>query len=71
MLGLAGFTCKCNELIILQESFEIPRGQRSRAGDVEMGMSSGDLGLESFFKKVLFYYLSLVMLLVVHYILCP
>ncbi|OAY41920.1 syntaxin-132 [Manihot esculenta] len=37
---------------LLSESFEIPRGQSSRAGDVEMGMSSGDLGLESFFKKV-------------------
>lgn len=37
---------------LLSESFEIPRGQGSRGGDIEMGMSSGDLGLENFFKKV-------------------
>ncbi|KAJ9131892.1 hypothetical protein P3X46_034795 [Hevea brasiliensis] len=37
---------------LLSESFEIPRGQGSRGGDIEMGMNSGDLGLENFFKKV-------------------
>lgn len=41
-----------------QESFEIPRGQASRDGDIEMGanapMHSGELGLENFFKKVSF-----------------
>ncbi|KAJ8771684.1 hypothetical protein K2173_026861 [Erythroxylum novogranatense] len=37
---------------LLTESFEIPRDQSSRGGDIEMGMNSGDLGLESFFKKV-------------------
>ncbi|KAJ6854903.1 hypothetical protein NC651_039766 [Populus alba x Populus x berolinensis] len=37
---------------LLSESFEIPRGQGSRGGDIEMGMNSADLGLESFFKKV-------------------
>ncbi|KAF2306913.1 hypothetical protein GH714_022491 [Hevea brasiliensis] len=36
----------------LEESFEIPRGQGSRGGDIEMGMNSGDSGLENFFKKV-------------------
>ncbi|XP_031391754.1 syntaxin-132-like [Punica granatum] len=41
---------------LLSESFEIPRGQASRGGDIELGMhapmNSGELGLESFFKKV-------------------
>ncbi|EEF36709.1 syntaxin, putative [Ricinus communis] len=37
---------------LLSESFEIPRGQGSRGGDIEMGMNSGDLGLENFFKNV-------------------
>lgn len=41
---------------LLSESFEIPRGQASRDGDIEMGanapMHSGELGLENFFKKV-------------------
>ncbi|XP_038725744.1 syntaxin-132-like [Tripterygium wilfordii] len=41
---------------LLADSFEIPRGQPSRSGDIEMGanapMNSGDLGLEDFFKKV-------------------
>ncbi|XP_038695044.1 syntaxin-132-like [Tripterygium wilfordii] len=41
---------------LLADSFEIPRGQPSRGGDIEMGtnapMNSGDLGLEDFFKKV-------------------
>ncbi|CAK7341457.1 unnamed protein product [Dovyalis caffra] len=37
---------------LLSESFEIPRGQGSRGGDIEMGMNSADLGLENFFKKV-------------------
>lgn len=38
-----------------QESFEIPRGQGHGGGDIELGayaMNSGDLGLDSFFKKV-------------------
>ncbi|KAJ1398358.1 Target SNARE coiled-coil-like proteiny domain [Sesbania bispinosa] len=37
------------------ESFEIPRGQSHRGRDVELGeyaMNGGDLGLDSFFKKV-------------------
>ncbi|KAF9661198.1 hypothetical protein SADUNF_Sadunf19G0043000 [Salix dunnii] len=37
---------------LLSDSFEIPRGQGSRGGDIEMGMNSADLGLENFFKKV-------------------
>ncbi|XP_050214227.1 syntaxin-132-like [Mercurialis annua] len=37
---------------LLSDSFEIPRGQGNRGGDIEMGMSSGDLGLEDFFRKV-------------------
>ncbi|CAN1319662.1 Putative syntaxin-131 [Linum perenne] len=37
---------------LLTDSFEIPRDQGSRAGDIEMGMNSGELGLENFFKKV-------------------
>lgn len=41
---------------IPQESFEIPRGQSSREGDIELGerglQNSGELGLENFFKKV-------------------
>ncbi|WCJ43614.1 Syntaxin-132 [Euphorbia peplus] len=37
---------------LLSESFEIPRGQGSREGDIEMGTNSGELGLTSFFKKV-------------------
>ncbi|RWR80365.1 syntaxin-132 [Cinnamomum micranthum f. kanehirae] len=40
---------------LLTDSFEIPRGQASRDGDVELGtqmpVNSGELGLESFFKK--------------------
>lgn len=43
--------------LMLQDSFEIPRGQASRGGDIELGaqasMNSGELGLESFFKQVL------------------
>jgi syntaxin 1B/2/3 len=42
---------------MLQDSFEIPRGQASRGGDIELGanapINSGELGLENFFKKVL------------------
>ena len=42
---------------MLQDSFEIPQGQASRGGDIELGaqasMNSGELGLESFFKQVL------------------
>ncbi|CAI0433079.1 unnamed protein product [Linum tenue] len=37
---------------LLTESFEIPRDQGSRPADIEMGMTSGELGLENFFKKV-------------------
>uniref|UniRef100_A0A2P2M1T7 Syntaxin N-terminal domain-containing protein n=1 Tax=Rhizophora mucronata TaxID=61149 RepID=A0A2P2M1T7_RHIMU len=37
---------------LLTDSFEIPRGQGSQGGDIEMGMNSGDLALENFFKKV-------------------
>ncbi|XWS58535.1 hypothetical protein CRYUN_Cryun08bG0042200 [Craigia yunnanensis] len=39
---------------LLTESFEIPRDQGSRGGDIELGaqMNSGELGLQSFFKKV-------------------
>lgn len=40
---------------VLKDSFEIPRGQPSRGGDIEMGTnapSARDLGLEDFFKKV-------------------
>ncbi|KAK9123006.1 hypothetical protein Sjap_012608 [Stephania japonica] len=45
---------KMNDL--LSDSFEIPRNQPSRGGDIEMGMNapanSGDLGLDSFFKQI-------------------
>uniref|UniRef100_A0A2N9JB77 t-SNARE coiled-coil homology domain-containing protein n=1 Tax=Fagus sylvatica TaxID=28930 RepID=A0A2N9JB77_FAGSY len=38
------------------DSFEIPRSQASRGGDIELGanasMNSGELGLENFFKQV-------------------
>ncbi|XP_062168232.1 syntaxin-132 [Alnus glutinosa] len=41
---------------LLTDSFEIPRGQASRGGDIELGanapINSGELGLENFFKKV-------------------
>lgn len=41
---------------LLKDSFEIPRGQPPRGGDIELGtdvsMNSGELGLENFFKKV-------------------
>ncbi|KAG7018148.1 putative syntaxin [Cucurbita argyrosperma subsp. argyrosperma] len=41
---------------LLSDSFEIPRGQPSRGGDIELGTnaptSAGDLGLDDFFKKV-------------------
>lgn len=33
-------------------SFELPRGQSSREGDVELGEQVGDQGLDDFFKKV-------------------
>ncbi|XP_022851792.1 syntaxin-132-like [Olea europaea var. sylvestris] len=40
----------------LQDSFEIPRDQSSKNGDIEMGtqiaQNSGDLGLDNFFKQV-------------------
>ncbi|XP_057969841.1 syntaxin-132-like [Malania oleifera] len=41
---------------LLTDSFEIPQGQASRGGDIELGaqasMNSGELGLENFFKQV-------------------
>ncbi|CAA7026985.1 unnamed protein product [Microthlaspi erraticum] len=37
---------------LLKGSFELPRGQSSREGDVELGEQGGDQGLEDFFKKV-------------------
>ncbi|XP_010909353.1 syntaxin-132 [Elaeis guineensis] len=41
---------------LLNDSFELTRGEASRDGDVEMGaqvpMNSADLGLEGFFKQV-------------------
>lgn len=41
---------------LLADSFEIPRGQSSRGGDIELGANlqtnSGELGLENFFKQV-------------------
>ncbi|KAH9728498.1 Syntaxin-132 [Citrus sinensis] len=39
---------------LLGGSFELPRDQSSRGGDIELGaqMNSGELGLENFFKKV-------------------
>ncbi|XVF42570.1 hypothetical protein PTKIN_Ptkin01aG0374200 [Pterospermum kingtungense] len=39
---------------LLTESFEVPRGQGSRGGDIELGAqtNSAELGLENFFKKV-------------------
>ncbi|KAK9290815.1 hypothetical protein L1049_008993 [Liquidambar formosana] len=41
---------------LLSDSFEIPRGQASRDGDIEMGrhapINSEELGLENFFKQV-------------------
>lgn len=40
---------------LLSDSFEIPRGQPSRGGDIELGshqMNSGELGLDNFFKKI-------------------
>lgn len=45
----------------MQDSFEIPRGQASRDGDIELGthapLRSGDLGLENFFKKVVLFFI--------------
>ncbi|XP_004489690.1 syntaxin-132-like [Cicer arietinum] len=40
---------------LLTESFDIPRGQGHRGGDIELGeyaRNSGELGLDTFFKKV-------------------
>lgn len=37
---------------LLSDSFKIDREQSSRHGDVEMGMNSGELGLQMFSKKV-------------------
>lgn len=37
---------------LLSDSFKIDREQSSRRGDVEMGMNSGELGLQMFSKKV-------------------
>ncbi|CAF2118924.1 unnamed protein product [Brassica napus] len=38
---------------LLKGSFELPRGQSSREGDVELGEQQGaaDQGLDDFFKK--------------------
>lgn len=65
-VALSSWACctkglRCNIFLywpndIPQESFEIPRGQSSREGDIELGerglQNSGELGLENFFKKV-------------------
>lgn len=47
----------------MQGSFELPRDQSSRGGDIELGaqMNSGELGLENFFKKVLLDFLLLLL----------
>ncbi|XP_018445895.1 syntaxin-132 isoform X3 [Raphanus sativus] len=37
---------------LLKGSFELPRGQSSRGGDVELGEQANDQGLDDFFKKV-------------------
>ncbi|KAJ0266150.1 Syntaxin-132 [Hirschfeldia incana] len=37
---------------LLKGSFELPRGQSSREGDVELGEQANDQGLDDFFKKV-------------------
>ncbi|KAI4330584.1 hypothetical protein MLD38_028861 [Melastoma candidum] len=40
---------------LLSDSFEIPRGQPSRDGDIELGappMNTGDDGLQNFLNKV-------------------
>ncbi|KAL5994333.1 hypothetical protein ACLOJK_024382 [Asimina triloba] len=41
---------------LLADSFETPRGQTPSHGDIELGtqlpMTSGELGLEGFFKQV-------------------
>ncbi|OVA00866.1 Target SNARE coiled-coil domain [Macleaya cordata] len=41
---------------LLTDSFEIPRGQASRGGDIELGLNAPmdpkDLGLDNFFKQV-------------------
>ncbi|KAG2334499.1 hypothetical protein Bca4012_016146 [Brassica carinata] len=37
---------------LLKGSFELPRGQSSREGDVELGEQGADQGLDDFFKKV-------------------
>lgn len=37
---------------LLTDSFEIPRGEASRGGDIEMGTNSADMGLDQFFKKM-------------------
>lgn len=40
--------------LVLQGSFELPRGQSSREGDVELGeQGAADQGLDDFFKKVI------------------
>lgn len=41
-------------IILLQDSFEIPRGEGA-AGDIEMGndwLRSGEIGLDKFFTQV-------------------
>ncbi|KAF5183125.1 Syntaxin-like protein [Thalictrum thalictroides] len=37
---------------LLTDSFEIPRGQASRGGDIEMGTNSVDMGLDRFLKQI-------------------
>ncbi|KAJ0251802.1 Syntaxin [Hirschfeldia incana] len=37
---------------LLKGSFELPRGQSSREGDVELGEQGADQGLDDFFIKV-------------------
>ncbi|KAH0907709.1 hypothetical protein HID58_039536 [Brassica napus] len=37
---------------LLKGSFELPRGESSREGDVELGEQGNDQGLDDFFKKV-------------------
>ncbi|KAF9596215.1 hypothetical protein IFM89_012393 [Coptis chinensis] len=37
---------------LLTDSFEIPRRQGSRGGDIEMGINAADMGLDQFFKQI-------------------
>jgi len=58
------FECKLPFTLIncLQDSFKIDREQSSRRGDIEMGMNSGELGLQMFSKKVTQNYIAYVYL---------